>query len=176
MKPWDAYFIHQKQYRISRGGKGIVSNHVQLEGNEDYYHFTGLETRYTIRGVNGNVNHALYSCHTQHECQFCSLATTRQYLRTLDETYFKFYDDAEEVLKNIQQFLKWLPTVEKMSLPKVKKKAILDKCKDLMRDVPSSLDWESMRASQIGLPVKRRNELKGIQRYSQDLLDLKNPD
>jgi len=175
MKAEDQYFIAEVEVWVVRKGLGIVEErHLKSEEHHKYYQVDGKETRYVICGASGRkmLPATIYSSHLQGDCYFASgfLKTTRTYRRELDKTYFKFYDDAEEVLKNIILFISWLRNIPKMNKNALKK--IKAKTDYLLMDAHPTQEMEQMRALQAGLKVKRRSELKPLALDLQNELDL----
>jgi hypothetical protein len=177
MKAEDSLFISQEQFYVTRNGNGIVeARHLKCANDYTYYKVVGLETRYVIRGVSGvkYLPDLIYTTPIKHECFFASsvCTVTRRYVRELDRTYFKYYDDAEEVLLNIIRFIKWSKNIGKIKLKKGQMTAIKLMTQDLVMDVLDTPEAERIRTSQVGLEVKRRSELKPLARDLADELDL----
>lgn len=175
MKAEDQYFISQELVWITRNGNGIVEDrHLKTEEDHKYYQVVGRETRYVIRGVNG-IKHKpalIYETPLKYECFFLSGYTrpTRKYLRELDNTYFKYYDDAEEVMVNIQRFVKCLKTLPNIDNKTRKKIGII--AAHLIVDVHDTVEAARIRVYQTGLKVKRRSELSPLARDCASELDL----
>lgn len=166
MNAEDQYFIEQVMVYVTRGGMGVVdSRHIKSDDDSEYYKVSGLEERYVIRGASGikHMPHTIYESHLSGECFFASglLRTTKKYRRELDSTYFKYYDDAEIVMNNITKFIRWakkLPT----TLPKKTIKKISNQTSHITSDVADTQEAQRIRASQVGLKIKRRSELSPL--------------
>ena len=176
MKAEEQYFIAEVEVYVTRNGLSIVQeHHLKSEEHFKYYQVDGKEKRYVIYGASGikMLPSTIYSTHLQGDCFFASgfVRTTRVYRRELDKTYFKFYDDAEEVLKNIILFITWLrnkpTTIKKMEMKRIKAKTDY-----LMEDVHATQDVEQIRMLQAGLKVRKRSELKPLALDLQNELDL----
>lgn len=184
MKNEDQFFINIQDVLVCRSGNNILSPFIvedqidyygSLENVYKYHQVTGWESRYVIMKSSGRdyIPRLNYESPISDICPQASVIInpTRKYKRELDDTYFKYYDDAEEVLNNIINFCKWL----KKKIPTMSKKdskKMLYLCEYLMKDVPDSQDLQQIRQSMIGLQVKRRSDLSSLERFNQDELDL----
>lgn len=176
IKAEDQYFIQEIEVWITRQGRGVVEDrHVRTEEDHVYYKITGREKRYVIRHYvqSRQEPKALYERPLANEAYFASsvVHTTRHYIRELDNTFFKYYDDADEVLENIKSFIQWLRKIPTLKNKK-QMKEIKEKNEYLLKDRPVFPEMELIRQSQVGLKVKRRSDLKGLARHNQDALDL----
>jgi hypothetical protein len=179
MKAEDQYFIAEVEVFITRNGNGIVEErHLKTDEDHKYYKVSGKETRYVIYGASGikMLPATIYTSKLKDECYFASgvIRKTNSYIRELDNTYFKFYDDAEEVLKNIILFISWLRNKPKITGVKMKK--IKARTDHLLMEVHAIPEVDQIRMLQAGLKVKRRSELKPLALELQNELDLKGHD
>lgn len=174
IKPEEQYFIQQIEVWITREGRGVVEDRHVTADNHDYYKIFGKETRYVIKHyVQSRQSPAvLYTRPLQEEAYFASsvVRPTRKYRQELDNTFFKYYDDAEEVLNNIIYFILWLKNLP--TLPKKATKLIKDRNDYLLRARASSPEMELIRQSQVGLTVKRRDQLGKLARDLAEERDL----
>lgn len=173
----DQYYIRQVEVYVSRNGNGIVDErHLKTEDDFKYYKIDGMETRYVICGQYGihGLPHRIYEGALQDECYFASSVclTTRRYIRQLDTTYFKYFDDAEEVLNNIIRFIKWLRTVPTLKLKPAQIKNIIKENSHHLKAVPDFPEGSVIQVTKSSLGIKLRSELKGINLYNQNELDL----
>ena len=173
MKNEDQWFILAIAVWICRDGNGIVSDHIPLSEHA-YHQVSGREIRYVIHKYSGRdfLPHLNYESPISEYCPQASsfMSPTRKYQKELDRTYFKYYDDAEEVLNNIITFCKWIKTFK--SKDKKINKKILEGCHHLLKDVPDSPELQSFRQSMNGLSAKRRDQLSPKEKLSQDQKDL----
>lgn len=185
MKNEDQFFINAITVLICRNGHGILSDHIPEEQSDyyggldkvyEYHQVVGYETRYVIMQHNGicYLPHINYESPISDICPSASneINSTRKYKRELDTTYFKYYDDAEEVMNNIISFCKWL----KRKIPEMSKKdlkKVMFRCEHLIKDVPDSQELQKMRQLMIGFPGRGRCDLSSLERVKQDDLDLK---
>ena len=158
----DQFKIIELELWITREGNGYVDErHLKTEKDYEYYKVLGKQTRYAIMKASGilHLPHLIYETPTKNECYFASgvLRSTPVYQREFDTTYFKYVDDAELVLKNIQRFISWLRNLPKITLPKVQMKKILATYGHLIQDVHPTQEWE--RLSKIEFVGKRRSDL-----------------
>lgn len=177
IKAEEQYYIASVEVNICREGKSIVdSRHFKTPADYRYYKFQRKEVRYVIRNAYGvcYLPHRIYEGAIQHECFFASgvCKVTRKYVRDLDKTYFKFFDDAEEVLINITKFISWLRTVPTLNLKNVQKKHIMQENEHFLRDVPDFPDPELIQALRNTLVIKKRSDLKALSLFHQNELDL----
>jgi len=168
------YFIQEVEVWITREGRGVVEDRHVTQWNHDYYKIVGREKRYVIRHYvqSRQEPKALYERPLANEAYFASgcCNATRHYRREIDNTFFRYFDDAEEVLNNIISFIQWLRNIK--GLNKKQMKMIHEKNDYLLKDRPAFPEMELIRQSQIGLQVKRRSDLKGLARFNQDEEDL----
>lgn len=178
MKSEESFFIEEVTVRTTRNGKGIVEErHIQSEADIRYYQASKeTENRYRIWWHYGPIRNpaCLYRVPAETDLYYFSgnLNATRKYLRELDQTYFKFYDDAEEVLNNIILFIQWLKNPPAKLKEKKTFLKILEKYQSLITDKAVSAEWVKTRQSQIGLQPKRRDALTRLRREVQDEMDL----
>jgi hypothetical protein len=173
----DQYYIRQVEVYVSRNGNGVVdARHLKTENDFVYYKIDGMETRYVICGQYGihGLPHRIYEGALQNECYFASSVcrSTRKYVRKLDETYFKFYDDAKEVLDNIVRFIKWLRQVPNLKLKPIQIKNIMKENEHFLKAVPDFPEIELTQALMNTLVIRNREDLKGLEKFKQDELDL----
>jgi hypothetical protein len=169
MKAEDSYFICEVEVYPVMDGRFIMYPHVM--NNRKYYKAGPIETRYVIRRPLGIANEHVYKSQIQTTCCMfeSKLAPTNRYIRTIDASYFKYYDDAEEVLNNIILFILW---IKEIAVTRKWEKQFVKIAKEnefLVRDTDDSPEEALIRASQIGLKVKRRSE----QDQSVNILDIK---
>lgn len=147
-----SHFIAEVKIYINSSGKYRASDHVGEKMNYP------CETRYCVCNHSGPIMEpeCLYKTPMASHCAGASpwLKPTRRYKEPLDKTYFKYYDDAEEVLHNIERFITWLKN-------QTGKKIVKGWWMSLTKEHPDTLDAASMRASKIGSP-KKRSELTGL--------------
>lgn len=175
MKAEDQYLIRKVEVWVTREGKGIVEErHLKTPEDHVYYKVVGKQERYVVCGIYGicYLPAQIYESAIRDECYFASgiIRPTRKYLRELDRTYFRFYDDAEEVKNNIIVFLQWLRKVPTMGLKRMKEKAIVETYRDLIRDVHATQEWTE--ASKIICEGKKRSDLASFARSLADERDL----
>jgi len=177
IKAEDQYYIRQVEVFVCREGRSLVDErHLKTEKDYEYYQVDGKEIRYVIcdhHGVRGRMAR-IYEGAIQDECYFASsvCAPTRKYIRLLDNTYFKFYDDAEEVLNNATNFIKWLKTVPTLNLKQAQIKNIMKMNEHLIKDVPDFQEMALTQALNSTLKLKMRSDLKGLELFNQNELDL----
>jgi hypothetical protein len=181
VKAEDQYFIHIEKVWITREGNGIVEcRHLKTKEDHEYYKVVGREDRYVIYGASGRVflPASLYETPLSGEGYFASgfVSKTRQYLREIDRTWFKYYDDAEEVLNNLVKFTLWAKRIPDLAIKTTIKKRLINQTKLLVRDVADTREVALIRTSATGLKVKNRKDLKPLARELADERDLKNPD
>jgi len=177
IKAEEQYYIKTVEVNVCRAGKSIVHDrHFKTPEDYKYYQFQQKEIRYVIMDSYGisYLPHRIYEGAIQHECFFASgvCNITRRYARDLDKTYFKFYDDAEEVLININKFISWLRIVPTLNLKKIQIKHIMEGSEHFLRDVPDFPDPELIQALKSSLIIKKRSDLKGLKLFHQNELDL----
>ena len=174
----NCFFIEQVVVRTTRNGNGIVDErHIRCDDDLRYYQASEkTEVRYRIWSHHGSMEDpsSLYRTPLEKDVFYASghLRPTHQYLRKLDQTYFKFYDDAESVMHNIISFLQWLKNPPKKLLETSKFQKILKKYQPLITKKTVSAEWGKTKALQDGLRVKRRDALTRLQREIQDEMDL----
>jgi hypothetical protein len=166
----DSYYICEIQVHPTNNGNNVMMPHVM--DNAEYYNAGPIETRYIIRNPLGMVTEYIYKNQSNDSCvRFQEhMIVTRKYIRPIDGKYFKYYDDAEEVLENIKRFIQWIKKKATIRFPGKKTLAILEENRFLIRNTSYSAEQQAMRDSQIGLKVKRRSELVG---EKQNILDIK---
>jgi hypothetical protein len=173
MKSEKKYFIIKQSVFISSCGCRLI-DHRHLVTDEDfiYYGDPTLQERYVICNDWGpGCSAGIYEGFIRTDCSAASscLEPTRKYKRQLDASRFKYYDDAEEVLLNIQRFIQWLKMVPTMKLKSaVKKKMLLD-TEHLTRDCP---DFIQTGALTTGSGEKLRSNLSPFKRHLADQKDL----
>ena len=171
----ESYQIEPVECWISRGGLGVVEDHnVKTKDDHVYYKIEGRETRYCIIRPTRRLQQPslIYETPTKNECFFASglIRQTRNFIRPLDRTYFKFFDDAEEVKNNIISFITWLQKVPTLNLKKMDKKGIMNTYGHLLMDVPPTPEWEKIL--NLTYVAKKRSDLSPLARDLQDELDL----
>lgn len=181
MKPEEQFFIHPVEVWITREGNGIVEDrHLKCQSDYEYYKVVGKEVRYVIRGCNGIVflPSTLYERFLSGDGSFASSVVnrTRKYQRELDMTWFKYYDDAEEVLNNLIKFILWAKTIPKINIKNVMKKKLINQTKHLTVDVVDTRATALIRESVSGLEVKKRNDLSPLAKDLAEEMDLRNQD
>lgn len=114
---------------------------------------------------------------------FPNAKKTREYKREVDETYFKYYDDAEEVLENIKALINWLDSLRLRNLKKKAQKKTSSKQKPTpgtdhvwTREIAVTSDWARLKNSMNGCAVRRRSDLSPLMRDLADEQDLKEQD
>lgn len=175
MKAEDQYIIDEVEIWVSRNETSFVDErHLKTPEDHLYYKVDGKQTRYVICGNYGNayLPASIYESAIRAECYFASglIKPTRQYQRKLDHTYFRFYDDAEEVKNNIITFLQWLRKVPTLDLKKMKMKEIVERNSHFLQDVAPTQEW--MTRSKRIINGKRRSDLNSLQRDLADERDL----
>ena len=178
MKSEEQYYIGEVEVYVTRDGNGIVEDrHLKTDEDYKYYRVSGKEIRYRICGHSGpkHMPARLYESHIQGQCYFASSVCyeTRKYIRPLDSTYFKYFDDAEEVLKNIINFTKWSKNLPK-GLKKMQMKRIVAAVEDLIADVPSMPNQNQYLNGSS--PKKIRKNLSPFARDLEDEMDLESRD
>ncbi len=152
----------------------ISDKNVKSQADHDYYKILRRDTRYRITRPTGSLYlpHLIYETPTKNECYFASgiIKQTRNYIHDLDKTYFRFYDDAEEVKNNIISFIKWLQTVPKIRLKNVRTKEIMNIYGSLLADVPTTQEWE--KALSLTFKEERRSDLSPLAMDLQEESDL----
>lgn len=170
----DQFLIIPVECWITRNGNGVVEDrHVKSEEDHKYYRIQRRETRYRIiraSGVPIYLPSLTYETPLMGEAYFASgvVRKTRRYIRELDKSWFKFYDDADEVRQNIIKFILWLKNPPKISKTQMKK--IMSLCGYLIQDVHPTQEW--VRLSKIEFDLKKRKDLSPLKRELQDELDL----
>lgn len=188
MKAEDQYIIVQTPCYITRDGQGIITNRKLIEDdgpdlvehNKKYYKVCADEIRYVVMYpcIAGGISVLGYPANRylsamRNECfmAYGFINQTRKYKLFLDNTYYKFYDDADEVIQNLIKFTKWLKNIPQ-TMAKRTIKEIMNKNEYLIKDAPDTLEWQRAKASQHGLSVKTRNSLNRLQRETVDERDL----
>lgn len=105
----DQFAIVEFEAWIVRDGKGMTI-HKSVYGDDPS---STLDKRYKILNANGTGQFQpadFYTSPCSDECVHAGafMERTRKYKRDLDRTYFKFYDDADEVKQNMIRFILWL--------------------------------------------------------------------
>jgi hypothetical protein len=174
MKAEDQFVIHEVEIHVTREGKGIVdSRHLKTKEDYQYYKVSGIEKRYVIVGPSGikMMPHLIYENAVAGYFFFISglFKSTRKYIREIDYTYFKYYDDAEEVLNNLIKFILWMKSYK----PRGKKDVnAMKKYISLSMDVPDSQEIERIRQLNLGLNPKMRKNLSPLAKDLAEAKDL----
>ena len=175
MKAEDAFVIMEVDIYITRDGNSYVDErHLKTEDDFRYYGVTKKEKRYVIVGPSGIKMHAscVYEMAMSDFGGYISalFKITRRYKKDFDKTYFRFYDDAEEVVENIRRFIQWLKKPTKV-LGKVERRKA-KKYLHLLLDAPSSQEWALTIASPVGSNPKLRKNLDNLGRHLAEERDL----
>jgi len=168
MKSEDSFYIHEMELYFRNNGKNVIYPHV-VERDPEYFKGAVPSKRYVIMSPIGIHNHTLYSSLISIELPQAQqhLNTTRRYAREVDSTYFKYYDDAEEVMNNIISFIKWIKdrvnTNKARTMNEVKAMdKMRERCIHLIRDRFYTDEEISIKDSMVGRDVLLRSKQSSV--------------
>lgn len=122
----------------------------QLEDGTGYRH-------YTARTFNSSISD---------ECRFAGLSPLPHFK---EDGYYRFYDDCEQVVESWKRLIRWMKQAH-LQLNKKDYKKVYAQWQNLIQRTPYP-GWEKMKASTIGMPVKRRADLGPLARDMADRRD-----
>lgn len=124
------------------------------------------ETRYVVHDENRGKEYwaTMFNRAISNECGYAGIASLPKFK---DDGYYRFHDDAQLVVDSWIKLLRWIRN-EAPKLPKLKYKPILSRWNHLRNRKITSDYGEKMKASTIGMPVKRRADL-GL--FARDMAD-----
>lgn len=150
--------------------RGVIPNHV-IEQDGAKTHSAKQDTRFCIATDSGIIQDP--ACIPRNVTADNPEATryvhtTRRYKHEVDKTYFRFFDDAEEILNNIIALIEWLEKTKTMDMNR-KRKKLAEKHYHLteLRDIR-----EEILALRIESSSKTRENLDSLHRDLADERDL----
>lgn len=162
MKSFEQFRIVEREVYISKE-YFAMSNHAALSDG-----YASKELRYCICGSTGvrYLPASVYEGFMRNECMAFSsyYIKTRNYKKDLDKTYFRYYDDAKEVLDNLVSFYRWAHNQTQKKMVKV--------LMEIKADVMEYQNLDPTILYPIGLPEKMRKNLSPLARMFADDRDL----